>query len=297
MTMLMMPTKHFGAALLLWSLSTCIVHAAADDKQEVLDLHRESAQAIFDWVASSKGAIVNPKQEVRRLVPGDLNSPLIVAAKERIEVNEIVVRVPWDNIITPDDPEDDGQVPCSTANALAREMKKGKDSKYAPYVMYLNGESGTGIPSAWSQPAQDLFNQVLGKNEIPPSRATSWLSQHWYTKCGGDPEDLIATKAALMVIQRSDDEIMIPAYDAYNHRNGNYTSTDTTIKIGKYHETVATRTIEAGEEIYLSYNLCKHCGGRKMDYGTGEMLRDYGFVEQFPRRFHYMNEYVSAAVQ
>jgi SET domain len=285
---MILSTKLIGAVLLLGSLTVLI---RADET--VSDPHREGAQAIFDWVAASKGSFVNPKQEIRRAVPGDLSTPLIVAAKERIEAGEIVVRVPWDNLIKPDNPDDDGQLPCSTATALAREMKLGKDSKYAPYVEYLNGESDTQIPSTWSKPAQKLFLQVLGKNEIPPNRATNWLSKHWYKKCGGDPEDKISTKAALMVIQRSDDEIMIPAYDSYNHRNGNWTSTDTSIKIGKYHETVATRTIEAGEEIYLSYNLCKHCGGRKLDYGTGEILRDYGFVEQYPRRFHYMNEYVS----
>ncbi|KAG7346581.1 spermine synthase [Nitzschia inconspicua] len=284
---MILPIQHISAILLLWSSSISLVRG--DDS--VSDPHLEGAQAIFDWVASSEGGIVNPKQEVRRAVPGDLSTPLIVAAKERIEAGEIMVRVPWENIIKPDDPDDDGQLPCSTATALAREMKLGKDSKYAPYVMYLNGESDTQIPSVWSQPAQDLFLKVLGDKEIPPARATAWISKHWYQRCGGDPEDKVSTKAALMVIQRSDDEIMIPAYDAYNHRNGKYTSTDTTIKVGNYHETVATRTIEAGEEIFLSYNLCKHCGGRKMDYGTGEMLRDYGFVEQYPRRFHYMDEY------
>jgi nitrogen fixation protein len=275
------------------SLGVFISFLSCSRAQETVhDPHLERAQAIFDWVAASEGAIVSLKQEVRRVVPGDLNTPLIIAAKEKIEGGEILVRVPWDIIIKPDDPDDDGQLPCSTATALAREMKLGKDSKYAPYVMYLNGESDRQIPSTWSKQAQNLFNRVIGNNDIPPNRATTWITKSWYKRCGGDPEDKIALKAALMVIQRSDDEIMIPAYDAYNHRNGNWTSTDTTIKQGQYHETRATRTIQPGEEIYLSYNLCKHCGGRKMDYGTGEILRDYGFVEDYPRRFHFMDKWV-----
>jgi hypothetical protein len=261
--------------------------------QAVDDPHLEGARAIFEWVAASEGGIVSSKQEVRRAVPGDINTPLIVAATERIEAGEIMVRVPWDNIIKPENPDDDGQLPCSTATALAREMKLGKNSKYAPYVEYLNGESATGIPSVWSPAARELFELVVGKKDIPPDRATTWITKNWYGRCKGDPNDEIAKKAALMVIQRSDDEIMIPAYDAYNHRNGNWTSTDTKIKIGHYHETTATRTIEAGEEIFLSYNLCRHCGGRRHDYGTGEILRDYGFVEDYPRRFYYMDEYVS----
>ena len=41
------------------------------------------------------------------------------------------------------------------------------------------------------------------------------------------------------------------------------------------------RDIKAGEQIYNSYNLCESCGGRTKSYGTPEILRDYGFVEQY----------------
>jgi hypothetical protein len=153
-------------------------------------------------------------------------------------------------------------------------MRLGKDSKYAPYVMYLNEQSDSQIPSVWSKAAQDLFLDVLGDGDIPPFRATTWISRDLFGRCKGDPDDKILTKAALMVIQRSDDAIMIPGYDAYNHRNGNWTSTETIIKEGVYHQTVAVRAIEKGEEIYLSYNLCKFCGGRKRKYGTAGKVED-----------------------
>ena len=285
--MVALKTGMFVVGALLLLSAAAVVQAENDP-------HLEGARAIFEWIAASEGGIVSPKQEVRRAVPGNKNTPLIVAATERIEVGEIMVRVPWSHIVKPDNPDDDGQLPCTTATSLAREMKLGKDSQYGPYVEYLNGESPHGIPSVWSPKARELFEQVVGgKDDIPPGRATTWITKQWYGRCKGDPEDEVSTLAALMVIQRSDDEIMIPAYDAYNHRNGNWTGLDTTIKIGEYHETAAIRTIEAGEEIYLSYNLCNQCGGRKHDYGTGEILRDYGFVEDYPRRFYYMDEYVS----
>jgi hypothetical protein len=41
--------------------------------------------------------------------------------------------------------------------------------------------------------------------------------------------------------------------------------------------------IEAGEEIYLSYNQFHDCEGWWHEYGTPEMFRDYGFVEQYPQ--------------
>jgi hypothetical protein len=40
------------------------------------------------------------------------------------------------------------------------------------------------------------------------------------------------------------------------------------MKEGKYHETTATKTIEEGEEILISYNLCEECHGRRHWYGT-----------------------------
>ena len=50
-------------------------------------------------------------------------------------------------------------------------------------------------------------------------------------------------------------------------------SADSRIKTGQYHETYATRVIEPGEEIFLSYYLCKQCGGRRHKYGAGGMLQ------------------------
>jgi hypothetical protein len=71
-----------------------------------------------------------------------------------------------------------------------------------------------------------------------------------------------------MIIQRSDDAIMIPAYDAYNHRNGKWQNTKTKIVHGEFHETRASKTIEPGEQILLSYNFCDECDGRAHRYGT-----------------------------
>jgi hypothetical protein len=48
---------------------------------------------------------------------------------------------------------------------------------------------------------------------------------------------------------------------------------------------VAARDIEVGEEIYISYNQCIDCYKRHYTFGTPEMFRDYGFVEQYPQRW------------
>ena len=54
---------------------------------------------------------------------------------------------------------------------------------------------------------------------------------------------------------------------------------------GVNHQVTARRDIQPGEQIHNSYNMCDECGGRKDSYGTGEIFRDYGFVEEFPQRW------------
>jgi Spermine/spermidine synthase domain/SET domain len=275
--------------ILAWSLAVNFstpFSAVLAAEEEVVDTHLEEARAIFEWVNEADGGFVSPKQDVRRLVPGDASTPLIVYAKERINAGEKILRVPWSSLIESDDPEDGGQLPCGTVRSVAREMRLGDKSKYAPYAIYLTGEADNQIPSGWSEPAKKLLQDVVGDDKIPPTKPTHWV-QRWKKRCKDDAKDEIAAKAALLVIQRSDDAIMIPAYDAYNHRNGKWTNTKTVETEGVAHETTAIKTIEKGEEIYISYNFCEECGGRKKFYGTAEILRDYGFIERMPQRWHY----------
>jgi hypothetical protein len=273
-------------ATVLSSSSSSSLSKESVVEETIEDTHLEEARAILEWVSGTEGGFVSPKQDVRRLIPGDLSTPLIVYAKERIDVGEKIMRVPWSTLITSDDPEDGGQLPCGTVRSVAREMRLGEKSRYAPYVTYLHGEPDNQIPSGWSTPAQKLLRDIVGNNKIPPTNPTDWIKR-WKKRCRGDTNDKIATKAALLVIQRSDDAIMIPAYDAYNHRNGNWTNTRTVEEEGVAHETTVIKTIEPGGEIFISYNFCAECGGRKNFYGTADILRDYGFVERLPQRWHY----------
>lgn len=54
------------------------------------------------------------------------------------------------------------------------------------------------------------------------------------------------------------------------------------VHVGKPVQVFVNRDIIKGEQIYSSYNMCEDCGGRRYSYGTPDILRDYGFVEQFP---------------
>ncbi|KAL3914815.1 MAG: hypothetical protein SGILL_005941 [Bacillariaceae sp.] len=254
----------------------------------VEDTHLQEAQQIFNWISGSTGGYITPKQELRRAVPGDTSTPLGVYAKKPIQAGEVIARIPWQTIIKSSDPEDEGQMACGLVRAVAREMKLGERSDYAPYAVYLNSEPYGQIPSAWSDPGKKLLVDVL-QDHLYPDAPVAWITEDWYGRCGGDPRDKISTKAAMLVVQRSDDEIMIPAYDAYNHRNGNWTNAAQDVIPKKYHETTASRDIQVGEQVLISYDKCEECGGRHFGYGTADMLRDYGFIEYFPQRWHFIN--------
>lgn len=59
---------------------------------------------------------------------------------------------------------------------------------------------------------------------------------------------------------------------------------------------LARRDIQKGEELYVSYNMCEDCGGRRNSYGTPNILRDYGFLEQLPQRWFFPGVYIAFVV-
>jgi hypothetical protein len=241
---------------------------------------------IFAWIHHSEGGFYNPKQEFRQ---DEKTGIAGVFAKERIEKNEVLVTVPWDRTLKSDGPEEEVQMMCcGTVAALAREMRLGDESKFAPYVNYLNSQDDDQLPSAWTPAGQELLRTIVGgeveEPEIPPAEPTEWLS----FDCDGKSLDALSAKAAVLVVQRSEDFIMIPAYDMYNHRNGKWFNTRTDTEDDVNHVTKAKRVIEAGEQIHVSYNQCEECGGRDVGYGTGGEYQ-YNFLERMPgMSLHYI---------
>jgi hypothetical protein len=47
----------------------------------------------------------------------------------------------------------------------------------------------------------------------------------------------------------------------------------------------AARKLDAGEELYASYDKCLDCQGVEEYWGTPEILKDFGFVENHPHRW------------
>ena len=75
-----------------------------------------------------------------------------------------------------------------------------------------------------------------------------------------------------------------------SHRNGHWLNTKSNeggVHSGEPVRVQASRDIKAGEQIYTTYNMCEDCEARLETYGTSDIFRDYGFIEQFPQSWIY----------
>ena len=167
--------------------------------------------SVLKWIHDSPGGYVHPDQEVR--VDPETGIPGVFATSF-IPKGAVLCQVPWKLIIKSDVPDERGQMCCGTVKAVAREMKKGNASKFAPYVEYLLTQPDGVTPSTWSDLGQQLLRALVGgkidKPEIPPEEPTEWLAHDWHGRCRGSRADKTSAKAAILVVQRSDDNLMIP---------------------------------------------------------------------------------------
>ena len=257
-------------------------------------------QGQIDWVRSN-GGFVSSKVQVRRIDPTDHESPLGVFAVKDIEQGEPILSIPRNCLITSEQETPDWI--CDTSRNLARELRLGNESSYAPYINYLNKQPYGQLPSMWSDAGQDLLLEVTGGSRqeddqiLPPYGPVGWLDDEWRNLCDGG-DDLVEQHAFLTVIQRGWHDILIPLYDLLNHRNGKWLNTMS----NSFHDpnqdvqVFASKLIQAGEQIYSSYSHCESCGGRHESYGTPEFVRDYGFVEMYPQRFTFEEQGVAFSV-
>ena len=241
---------------------------------------------LIQWFSSSDGRL-NGKIDIRRTDPSNPESPFGLFALGELYGKELIMSVPRKTIITPGKEEDliPSALPCETAFRLIEEVEKGNSSEYAGYLNFLQKQARSELPSSWSPAGKKLLNTII--EELPPDDATTWIEQEWHEECKGakvsEKENL-----AMMLISRGWDYLMVPMFDVLNHRNGNYYNTfsDSVFDNSKERLQVrASRRIQAGEQIFTSYNLCPECDARKENYGTPEILRDYGFVEDYPQRW------------
>eukprot|EP00527_Entomoneis_sp_CCMP2396_P009368 CAMPEP_0198138924 /NCGR_PEP_ID=MMETSP1443-20131203/2291_1 /TAXON_ID=186043 /ORGANISM="Entomoneis sp., Strain CCMP2396" /LENGTH=1220 /DNA_ID=CAMNT_0043800881 /DNA_START=48 /DNA_END=3710 /DNA_ORIENTATION=- len=251
-------------------------------------------KSLVDWV-QSKGGFVNPKLEIR---PSDLSDPQTsyeMFTNEDIKEDELLFDIPRELLITDELEVQESDWICATAENLAREMKLGNGSRYAPYVNYLDATKPGQLPSHWSDSGKQLLYDVIGQPDeqiLPPVDSAGWLDTEWKEECDGGDDEL-EQRAFLLVLQRGWDEILIPIYDLLNHRNGKWMNTKSLGVRKESVKVVASKLIPAGDQVYSTYDNCEDCGGRAGTYGTPEILRDYGFVEEFPQTWIFHDQGVA----
>ena len=70
-----------------------------------------------------------------------------------------------------------------------------------------------------------------------------------------------------------------------NHDNGSINTENDSMHKKEGQTVRASKDIQAGEQIYASYDKCVECMGIEDLFGTPEILKDYGFVENYPHRY------------
>jgi hypothetical protein len=233
-------------------------------------------EQVLEWVRSH-GGYWNPKQELRF----DDDGMFGVFASQDIEEDEVLNSLPWDVIITADTSNHRFQN-CDTVQVLEEKMEDKGLSLYAQSLRETAQRHFKLLPANWSPEGQALLNQVIGNGALPPEDAFM-RNFAWKHEC-----DKVDKTAALLSITHFEDFGMVPIVHNYNHRGGQYTGAYFSIQGGDEValETRALRYIEKGEQIYTDYKDDE-------PYGTPELLRDYGFVEQYPQRWVFHKQQIA----
>ena len=242
----------------------------------------ELANEQIEWLRA-KGGYYNPKVSIQPLFEApesDHDVPLGLFAHEKFHKGEKLMVVPRHCLLASEDM-------CDTARRLVYELELQEQSDFAPYVAYLFSKDSVPIPSAWSLDGQDLLQTIRGRN-LPPKDLTDVSYEHHCIEEHDDEESStpLLEFAYLTVVSRAWNEYLVPVYDMINHHSGRYANVDSTRVLGRDDITIfATRDVTAGEQLFLSYMDCIDEQGYELEYVLPQLLRDFGFVDQYPQRW------------
>lgn len=230
-------------------------------------------------------------------------------AIEDIQQNETLLVIPSECLLTSDlrnGKENPSYNMCDTARHVVQEYQRLQttgDSDYAPYINYIfEQKQHEKVPAAWSEEGISLLQRVIG-DELEPQGVDE---MDFFRRCG-TPEDRkeiqkqppelrkqtaqLYVDAYRSVVSRSWNDVLVPVFDLVNHRNGKYHNMDqlTTTHAGEDVVIVALRDVQLGEQLYISYNEChdEDCDGIAHTYILPQIMKDYGFVEQYPHRWRF----------
>ncbi|CAJ1961982.1 unnamed protein product [Cylindrotheca closterium] len=280
------------ALLVIQILQHCSAVAAGNDVEI-------AAKNLIAWISTLDHGFFNDKQ-------GLVDGNKLVATKP-IKKGELLLQVPWDAILM-DENVLQAEINCDLVHRLAHELAaaaaattttKNNDEETNPYIQYLALRKRHQIPSDFTDFGKEILMDLLSytTSELPPQEPFSWLDEDWYGKdgCQGDPSDDVAKQAAMLYVQLQYNDMMVPIYDFYRHRNGpkyyntfvvrDMNNNNNNNNNNKGMQVAALRDIEVGEELHQSINQCHDCHESYQMYGSSELFRDKGIIEEFPQRW------------
>lgn len=75
-----------------------------------------------------------------------------------------------------------------------------------------------------------------------------------------------------------------------NHDNGRINTENDSMYEREGLKVRASKDLKAGDQIYATYDKCVDCLNVQYMWGTSEILKDFGFVEDYPHRYVYMDQ-------
>lgn len=192
-------------------------------------------------------------------------------------------------------------------------------SKYRSFVAYLNTVPRGQLPATYTQEAKAILRDLLGtvgeSNKsrddpyildvmtkerygtyaLPPYQLVDWIDLHFRSNSndGGGAciaySDKEGEHAVAMAIQRGFDFELIPVWDMCNHDNGKLNTATNSIRNGSHVQVWADQDIAAGDELFGTYNYCEDCYDIGDEWGTPGIFRDFGFVEDYPQVWPFLD--------
>ncbi|CAJ1945892.1 unnamed protein product [Cylindrotheca closterium] len=267
-------------------------------KKEEEDVMGRLVEELVEW-SISKGGYFHPNVEIRRFDPSDPTSFFGAFVNGPVGVNETLIKIPGSIKLQLSKETKHGlgyeSSVCELAWLLKEEYDKGNSSEYLPYINYVKEQSFGQIPAMWSPSGQHLLLRVQGdlfmvddNGFVNPSRMTKWIDRYYETKClnpRDEENEYLNPFFVAMAIQRGYDKALIPIYDMLNSHEGKINSiTRPSIYDRNGFGVYALQDLDKGDELFYSYYHCPDCG--HVPWGTPEMLRDFGYVEQYPQTFY-----------
>jgi len=237
---------------------------------------------LINWLLNEDGYI-NERIAFDVVDETDENSVAAYFAMKSLQKNETIMVIPRPLLIDAGRSRD----MCDLARKIAKEYSMKDASKFSPFMSYIfDFFHHASVPTSWSIQGKKLFLEMIG-DELSPQHFGQNTFQNTCGPARNNEKNLEAAWA--IVLSRSWNDVLIPVYDMMNHRNGKWKNVDQVTSAHSNDDIVivATRDIAPGEQLFLSYNECndEDCDGIAHSYTLQSIVADYGFVEQYPRRF------------